>query len=330
MSDITSLAPPAAASAEDVPVLDLGPLLAGEDITALAREIRQACEGMAFFYIRNHGVPQTVIDDAFEASRRFFAEPLERRMEVHKDRFHRGYLPLGTTRYPGKAADLKDSFDIGVDLALDHPDVVAGVPLHGPNQWPDFAEFRAPVEAYFQAVRDCGLRLLTLFARSLEVEDDFFARHYDNPTILMRMLHYPPQAQASEEGAIGAFPHSDYGVMTLLAQDPSGGLELQKPDGSWIGAPYIPGTFVVNIGDLMARWTNDVYRSNQHRVVNRRGTERYSIPFFFNPNHFAPVECIPSCTGPDRPRLYPTVAAGEYVAEKIRTNQGFKNPTAAS
>ena len=330
MTDALSLAPPPTASADDVPVLDLAPLLAGEDISALAREIRRACEGMAFFYIRNHGVPEAVIDGAFEASRRFFAEPLERRMKVLKDRFHRGYLPLGTTRYPGKAADLKDSFDIGVDLALEHPDVVADLPLHGPNQWPDLAGFRAPVEAYFQAVRDCGLGLLTLFARSLEVEDDFFARHYDNPSILMRMLHYPPQSQATEDGAIGAFPHSDYGVMTLLAQDPSGGLELQKPDGSWIGAPYIPGTFVVNIGDLMARWTNDVYRSNQHRVVNRLGTERYSIPFFFNPNHFAPVECIPSCAGPDRPRLYPTVAAGEYVADKIRTNQGFQAPEAAS
>lgn len=323
-------APPPAASAEDVPVLDLAPLVAGEDISALAREIRKACEGMAFFYIRNHGVPQGVIDATFDASRRFFAEPLAARMKIHKDRFHRGYLPLGTTRYPGKAADLKDSFDIGVDLALDHPDVVAGLPLHGPNQWPELADFRAPVEAYFQSVRDCGLRLLKLFARSLEVEDDFFAKHYDNPTILMRMLHYPPQAQATEEGSIGAFPHSDYGVMTLLAQDPSGGLELQKPDGTWIGAPYIPGTFVVNIGDLMARWTNGVYRSNKHQVVNRRGTERYSIPFFFNPNHFAPVECIPSCMGPHRPRLYPTVAAGDYIADKIRANQGFQRSGDAS
>jgi isopenicillin N synthase-like dioxygenase len=326
MTEATTFTPALAAGADDVPVLDLAPLLAGGDISELAREIRRACEGMAFFYVRNHGVPETVIDAAFDASRRFFAEPLESRMKVHKDRFHRGYLPLGTTRYPGKAADLKDSFDIGVDLALDHPDVVAGLPLHGPNQWPELDGFRAPVEAYFQAVRDCGLRLLGLFARSLEVEDDFFARHYDSPTILMRMLHYPPQSEAKEEGSIGAFPHSDYGVMTLLAQDPSGGLELQKPDGSWIGAPYIPGTFVVNIGDLMARWTNDVYRSNQHRVVNRLGSERYSIPFFFNPNHFAPVECIPSCAGPDRPRLYPTVAAGEYVANKIRTNQGFRDP----
>lgn len=326
MPDTVEPTKPPPASAEDIPVLDLTALRAGEDTTALAKQLREVCQGIGFFYVKGHGIPDELMAATFEASRRFFAQPLEERMKINKDRFHRGYLPIGTTRYPGKAPDLKDSFDIGVELALDHPDVVAGLPLHGPNQWPDLDGFRAPVEAYFQAVRECGLRLLGLFAESLEVEKDFFTRHYDNPTILMRMLHYPPQSEAVEEGSIGAFPHSDYGVMTLLAQDPSGGLELRKLDGSWIGAPYIPGTLVVNIGDLMARWTNDVYRSNLHRVVNRLGTERYSIPFFFNPNHRALVECIPSCAGPDRPALYPPVEAGEYVADKIRTNQGFKNP----
>jgi len=327
MSDHVELPKPPPASAEEIPVLDLSPMLAGDDTTALAKQLRQACQGIGFFYLKGHGISDDLLDATFEASRRFFAGPLEARMKIHKDRFHRGYLPIGTTRYPGKAPDLKDSFDIGVDLSLDHPDVVAGLPLHGPNQWPDLDGFRAPVETYFQAVRDCGLRLLKLFAQSLKVEKDFFTRHYENPTILMRLLHYPPQSEALEEGSIGAYPHSDYGVMTLLAQDPSGGLELQKLDGSWIGAPYIPGTLVANIGDLMARWTNDVYRSNLHRVVNRLGTERYSIPFFFNPNHYALVECIPSCAAPDRPRLYPPVEAGEYVADKIRTNQGFENPS---
>ena len=322
--------PPRSASADEVPVLDMAPLIAGGDIAALARRVRSACEGMAFFYVRNHGVPQAVVDDAFAASRRFFAEPLEARMAVLKDRFHRGYLPLGTTHYPGRGPDLKDSFDIGCDLPLDDPDVVAGLPLHGPNQWPELEGFRAPVEAYFDAVHGFGLKLLRLFAASLELPSEFFAQHYSKPTISMRLLHYPPQTEAREADSIGAHAHADYGLTTVLAQDPSGGLELQKPDGSWIAAPYVPGTFVVNLGDLMARWTNDVYRSNQHRVVNRLGRERYSIPCFFNPNHFAPVECIASCTGPDRPVRYPPVAAGEYIADKIRTNQGFRASTPES
>ena len=312
--------------AAEVPVLDMASAVSGKDLDALAHEVRTACENMAFFYVRNHGVPQAVIEGALAASRRFFAQPLEARMAVLKDRFHRGYLPLGTTHYPGRGPDLKDSFDIGLDLPLDDPDVIAGLPLHGPNQWPELEDFRKPVEVYFSAVRDFGMRLLRVFARSLEVEDDFFTKHYNKPTITMRLLHYPPQSAAEVPDSIGAHAHSDYGLTTVLAQDPSGGLELQKPDGSWIAAPYVPGTFVVNLGDLMARWTNDVYRSNQHRVVNRLGTERYSIPFFFNPNHGALVECIPTCTGSARPPLYLAVKAGEYVADKIRTNQGFRSP----
>tara|TARA_Y100000588_G_scaffold330949_1_gene368194 strand:- start:1561 stop:2532 length:972 start_codon:yes stop_codon:yes gene_type:complete len=308
----------------NIPILDMGPLISDGNLVELTEQLRAACEDIGFFYVLNHGVPQFVVDDAFAASHRFFSQSLDARMKVHKDRFHRGYLPLGTTKYPGKAADLKDSFDIGVDLPLDHPDVVAGLPLHGPNQWPELNNFREPAEIYFLAVRSFGFKLLRLFARSLKVDDDFFLQHYDNPTILMRMLHYPPQSEAVDEESIGALPHTDYGVITVLAQDPLGGLELEKRDGIWIRAPYIPGTFVVNIGDLMARWTNDVYRSNKHQVINRLKAERYSIPFFFNPNHRAIVECIPSCRSRERPSGYPPVVAGEYIANKIKINQGFK------
>ena len=308
----------------EIPILDMSPLVDGDNIQELAKELRSACKDIGFFYAVNHGVSNTVITNAFAASRRFFDQPLEWRMQVHKDRFHRGYLPLGTTKYPGKPADLKDSFDIGVDLPLTHPDVEGGLPLHGPNQWPVAQWFKEPAELYFSAVKSFGFKLLLLFAKSLDLEDDFFLRHYDNPTILMRMLHYPPQSEAQEEGSIGALAHTDYGVITVLAQDPLGGLELERRDGSWIKAPYIPGTFVVNIGDLMGRWTNDVYRSNKHQVINRLGLERFSIPFFFNPNHRSVIECIPTCKTLKRPARYPPVVAGEYIANKIRANQGFK------
>jgi isopenicillin N synthase-like dioxygenase len=317
---------PRPATPDEVPIIDMTSAMTGDDIDAVAQNVRAACESMAFFYVKNHGVPQAVINGVFEASRRFFAQTAEARTTVLKDRFHRGYLPTGTTHYPGRGPDLKDSFDIGLDLPIDDPDVIGGLPLHGPNQWPELEGFREPVEAYFNAVRDFGLQLLRVFARSLDLADDFFTRHYTKPTMTMRLLHYPPQSTAEVADSIGAHAHSDYGLTTVLAQDPSGGLELQRPDGSWTAAPYVPGTFVVNLGDLMARWTNDVYCSNKHRVVNRSGKERYSIPLFFNPNHHAPVECIPTCTGPSRPPRYPAVKAGEYIADKIRTNQGFKDP----
>ncbi len=323
-------APPRAATADEVPILDMGPLVAGDDVDSLARRLHSACTDIAFFHASNHGVPEAVIEGAFDASRRFSSAPAEVREAVLKDRFHRGYLPLGTTHYPGRGPDLKDSFDLGLDLALDDADVVAGLPLHGPNQWPDLDGFRPPVEAYFEAVRDFGMRLLRLFARSLGIEDDFFARHYAKPTITMRLIHYPPQSAALAEDSIGAQAHSDYGLATVLAQDPSGGLELQKPDGTWIAAPHVPGTFVVNLGDLMTRWTNEVYRSNKHRVVNRLGRERYSISFFFNPDHRAPVTRIPTCAGPGHPPRHGTIAAGHYVADKIRANQGFRDPEIAA
>ena len=315
---------PRVASSDEVPVIDAKALVDNKDITLFANQVREACEQMGFFYVKNHGIPNSVIDNAFDASRNFFSGSLETRAKVIKDKFHRGYLPVGTTRYPGEAADLKDSFDIGVELPLSHPDVIAGLPLHGPNQWPPIEGFREAAETYFFSVRKFGYGLLRIFARSLELDDNFFVQHYSDPTILMRMLHYPPQTQALERGSIGAFPHTDYGVITVLAQDPSGGLELQTSDGSWISAPYIPGTFVVNIGDLMAHWTNGIYRSNKHQVINRTGAERFSIPFFFNPNHRAIVECIPSCANPKRPDLYPSVVAGDYIANKIKLNQGFK------
>ena len=316
---------PKLASKDEIPILDAQSMVSNNDISLLAKSVREACQNMGFFYVKNHGISQTIIDDAFEASKKFFSEPIESKMSVSKNKFHRGYLPIGTTRYPGKAADLKDSFDIGIELPLSHPDVVAGLPLHGPNQWPNINGFREAAELYFASVKQFGFGLLRVFAKSLELEESFFINYYQNPTVLMRLLHYPPQEQAQEPGSFGAYPHTDYGVITVLAQDPSGGLELQKKDGSWIAAPYVPGTFVINIGDLMAHWTNGLYKSNKHQVVNRTGKERFSIPFFFNPDHRAVVECIPTCNQLDNPDAYPPVMAGEYIANKIRTNQGFKD-----
>lgn len=318
------------ATAEEVPIIDMSAAVEGRDLSAIAAEVRRACQGMAFFYVKNHGIDQAVVDDVFEQMRRFFGLPLEERMKIVKDRFHRGYLPLGTTRYPGRLADLKDSFDLGIDLPLDDEDVIAGTPLHGPNQWPDLPGFREAVERYFEEVRALGLRVLRVLAVSLGVEEEFFVQFYTKPTILTRLIHYPaPEEGHGPEFGIGALQHTDYGLITLLYQDPSGGLELQKPDGEWIAAPFVPGTFVVNLGDLMARWTNDVYRSNPHRVVNRLGRDRFSIPTFFNPDHRAPVECIRTCITPDNPAKYEPVLAGEYVTNKIRTNQGFKPPEAS-
>lgn len=165
MSDIHPIPPKATA----VPVIDMAPMLQNGDITDLVREIKMACEQVGFFYVRNHGISAVTIDAVIDASRRFFEQPLEIRMKCVKDEFHRGYLPLGTTQYPGRSPDLKDSFDIGVDLPLDDPDVISGLPLHGPNQWPNLANFRNPAEDYFAAEHGFGMRLLKAMALSLQL-----------------------------------------------------------------------------------------------------------------------------------------------------------------
>ena len=142
----------------------------------------------------------------------------------------------------------------------------------------------------------------------------------------MRMMHYLPQSASLSTDSIGATAHTDFGLMTILHQDSLGGLEIQLPEGKWISAPSIPGTFVVNLGQLMARWTNDIYRATTHRVINRSNSDRYSIPFFFNPNHYAEVQCISKCQSKERPPRYPTVFAGEHIADLVQKNQDFRRP----
>jgi isopenicillin N synthase-like dioxygenase len=140
----------------------------------------------------------------------------------------------------------------------------------------------------------------------------------------MRLFHYPPQPPITDDRTFGVAPHTDYGMITLLSQDPIGGLELRKRDGEWIGAPFIPGTLVVNLGDLFQRWTNDTYRSNPHRVINRSGKERYSIPTFFNLDYDAQVACVPTCQSPDNPPKHAPIRAGDYLVGRFRDVQKYR------
>jgi isopenicillin N synthase-like dioxygenase len=319
-------AAPRAATRDEVPVLDLTPLNRGAPLEPLARELRRACETIGFFYVANHGVPQRVVDDVFDATRRYFALPVEKRLELRMDeRFRRGFMPQGINQHPGYAPDIKESYEYALDLPLDDPDVVAGRPLHGPNRWPaDMPWLRSAAEAYFDETLALGKRLLRVFAVSLGLEEGFFLQFTKKPMVQTRLFHYPPQPAVTDEKAFGVAPHSDYGMITLLTQDPIGGLELLKRDGEWIRAPYIEGTFVINLGDLFKVWTNDVYVSNLHRVVNRTGRERFSIPTFFNLDYDALVACLPSCQSADNPPKYQPIKSGDYLLSRFRDVQKFR------
>jgi isopenicillin N synthase-like dioxygenase len=315
--------------ADALPVIDIAPLVEGkpEGERRVAAEIGAACRGIGFFLIRNHGVPDAVLDGAFAAGDRFFARPEaeKRGVSIERSRHNRGYVPFAGERLdPSRPGDAKEAFNIGRDLAPDDPDVVAGTPFHGVNQWPDVPGFRDALLAYFAAMQDLCGRLHRAFAIDLGLEPDFFADRIDRPLATLRLLHYPPHPGAFDGGLYGAAPHTDYGNVTVLAQDDAGGLQVKRRDGGWIDAPPLPGTFVCNIGDCLMRWSNDVYVSTPHRVVNLSGRERRSIAFFCDPNADAEVACLPTCAGPDRPPRYPPTTGAAYLKERLDATYAFR------
>ena len=320
---MTSVRP---ATREDIALLDLTPLTEGGDLRALAKELDRACKTIGFFYVANHGIPEDVSRSIFEATKRYFDIPLAERMtHLMDDRLRRGFMPQGINQHPGFAPDLKESYEIGTDLPMTHPSVVAGLPLHGPNQWPpDLPWLQEAADGYFAEARALGERLLRLFATALGVEEYSFLQYCNNPMVQMRLFHYAPQSSiASKDAGFGVAPHTDYGMITLLAQDQIGGLELRTRTGEWISAPSIDGTLVINLGDLLRRWTNDIYVSNLHRVVNRAGQERYSIPTFFNLDFDAHVECLPTCQSPENPPRHEPILSGEYLLSRYRDVQKY-------
>ena len=301
----------------EIPLVDLGPLVDGAPGAArtVARAVGRHAAEVGFFYVRNHGVSQALIDGLLAAGRRFFALPDERKMEIRVNALHRGYVNPGQAILSARAKpDYKESFVWGLELPGDDPDVRAGKALMGPNQWPaDVPELAASVDRYFKAIMQRGLTLLRAVAVSLDLPESFFAERYQKPLARGAVLHYPPQPDWMGEDQFGSSAHTDYGCVTLLWQDPVGGLQVRNKAGQWIAAPPVPGTFVVNLGDFMARWTNDRFASTPHRVVNRSGVERYSIPVFLDPDHDTVVECLASCQGPGNPPRYPSTTCGEYI-----------------
>ncbi len=311
---------------EQVPVIDFGPFRSGDAAArrAVAEQIGAACVNIGFFYVVNHGVPQDLIGETFAEARRFFALPAERKAEIaiENSPVHRGYFALGGENLdPAKqkeAGDFKEGLKIDRHLEPDHPLVMAGIAVHGPNQWPaDLPGWREAMQAYFDALAELGHDIMRAFALALGLTEDFFEDKLDLPMATVGPLHYPPQTGAITEARLGAGAHTDFGCLTILAQDPTGGLQVKNSAGMWIDAPAIPGSFVVNIGDMMARWTNDLFASTQHRVINVSGRDRYSIPFFYDPDHDAEVACLATCQGPDKPPKYPPTTGLQHLLDMI-------------
>ncbi len=301
----------------EIPVVDLQPFPDGDQAqriqTALA--LAQALRNSGFAYLTGHQVRQALIDHAFAQAQRFFALPDHAKAEIAVDKspYHRGWFAVGMENLdPAKQqhGDLKEGIKIGNDLPPKHPLVQAGVPYHGPNQWPPGQpHFRQTMEAYWQAMRQLAHQVLHAIALALQLPEDYFDAWFTTPMAVLGPLHYPPQAGQISQAQLGAGAHSDFGCITLLAQDDNSGLQVRNRAGHWISAPPLRGAFVVNVGDMLARWTNDLFASTPHRVINTGGVDRYSIPFFFDPNHDAPVACLPTCLAPgEQPKYRPTTA----------------------
>jgi isopenicillin N synthase-like dioxygenase len=305
----------------DLPVIDLSGLAEGdgEALRRIAREIGEACRGIGFFYVVNHGVAGATIEAAFALSARFFALPIaeKRALAIETIGGNRGYSGLMHEALdPSKAADMKEAFNIGLELAPDDPEILAKKPFRSLNAWPDLADFRKAMLGYFDDCAKLAARLHRAFAADLALAPNFFEDKFDRPMATLRLLHYPP-TPANADGQLGAGEHTDYGNLTLLATDAVGGLEVRTRAGAWIAAPVMPGAFIVNIGDCLMRWTNDIYVSTPHRVVNRSGRERYSIAFFFDPNPEARVEAIASCVPAGAQPLYPPIAAADHLKARL-------------
>jgi isopenicillin N synthase-like dioxygenase len=292
---------PTAGSSTALPIIDMAPLFDRADRAARLRgahAIAAACRDSGFFYVTGHGVATVLLDRLEAASRRFFALPAETKAAIamaRGGRAWRGWFPLGGELTSGKP-DLKEGLYLGTELPPDHPRVEAGWPLHGTNLWPaEVPELRDAALGYMASATRAAHALLEGVALSLDLGDDYFARHYTaEPTVLFRIFRYPAAAAttASPDGW-GVGEHTDYGLLTMLAQDANGGLQVKTPDHGWIDAPLLPGTLVCNIGDMLDRLTGGWFRSTPHRVRNAGGTDRLSFPLFFDPDFAAEMRPLP-------------------------------------
>ncbi len=316
--------------ADRLPIVDCAAIGTEAGDRALAAELDTIFRSVGFCYFRNIGIAPELVDGLFAASRQFHAQPDAAKRALAMNATHRGYMaPNSSVIVTSTVAAVKrpnnsESLMLMHDVAPDDPRW--GTEVHGPNQWPDLPGFRPTVEAYEAAMRAFCLQLLRPMALALDLPADWFAPHFARPTTFLRLLHYPPQPPDSPDDAFGSAPHTDYGFLTILCQDTAGGLEVRRADGTWLQAPPVPGTWVVNVADMLSRWTNRRWQSTPHRVKNLSGGDRFSCPYFFDMDMDSVVACVPGAT--EAPRFTP-VRYGDYLMERLDKNYAYRKGTTA-
>ena len=309
------------ADREIIPVIDLGPYLAGAPgaIDRTAEGLRFALTEVGFYFIVNHGVPSAQIREVFRQVARFHAQPLEKKLEIKLDKHNVGYLPMkGDTLRTSTVEtvtkpNLNEALFVARDLPSDHPDVLANRRFRSANRWPSaLPGFRKVIVDYCETIEQLVQKMVRLYARALDLPAEFFDHPFKEPQYKLRMTHYPHQASTPDD-EFGIAPHTDTSFLTLLAPNNVPGLSIRTQSGKWIAAPTIADAFVVNGGQLLQRWTNDYFLATPHRAVNHSGGERYALAFFCDSNIDWPVAAVPTCVGPERPPKYPTTYYTDYM-----------------
>ena len=311
---------------EEIPIIDAGPLLAQEPdaLESTSEAIMTASRGLGFYYIRNHAMTPDIIAGAFAASRKFFLGPLESKRAIASNDINRGWMGIGEALMTGATrADLKELFSWGLELGPDDPEVMAGTPFRGPNQWPDAVPELQPAiyEGFYAAGCRTGAALLRAVCVGLGLDPDALAPSFRKPMARGQLIYYPPQPPEMGEEQFGVAAHTDFGCLTMVCQDNLGGLQVQSRDGEWLAVPPIEGTLLVNVGDLLARWSNDRFRSTLHRVVNSSGKERFSMAVFYDPAYHTVVDPRDLGLADHETAHYEPIEAGAY--QLGRFNQVF-------
>ncbi len=321
-----------------IPLLDIGPYLAGEPSAraTLARAIETTCRDTGFLVIANHGIPRDLIGATFAAVSAFFDLPDPDKLALKVGDLNIGYLPYGaqivrTSKVNvNTEPNLSESFYIVNDLAADDPRIRSGDPLYGLNKWPGpLPEFKAATLTYMRAMRKLAERMVSVVGNSLGLPDAYFPAAFGEPTTTLRLIRYPSHTDA-RDNQFGFAPHIDTNFLTLLARSELPGLEVRTAQGEWIRPPHVPDTFVVNTGEMLGRYSNDRYIATPHRVINDNGALRHAIPFFFGPGLDAVIEPVPTCVSADNPSKYPPLLYADHRRKLNLTNFDHRrqaNPT---
>ncbi len=317
----------------ELPVVDLARFEGATDdgLADLAAHLDETFGRSGFCYLTGHGIGRDLTDGVLGANRRFHALPLAEKEAVAINAAHRGYMGFASSLIvtssveKARKPNQSESFMMMHELAPDDPELLAGRPLQGPNVWPEnLPGFREAVVGYHDAMCALGQRLKRAIAAALGTGSDGLDRYFEKPTTFLRLLHYPPPPDPLEAGLYGSAPHTDYGFITFLLQDETGGLEVMNDAGRWIAAPPRPDCFVVNIADMAMRWSNGRWLSTRHRVINASGRDRYSAPFFFDPHMDTVVAPQAKMVPPGEAPRYDPVRYGDYLMARIDANYDYR------